>query len=438
MKRILISIFISISIFQAFPQGIVHTLSLNNAVILGIGNRFDVKAGRLNKGMAEIKIKKAKLEWMPVLNATGNIRYNMQLQATLIPAGYVGFTEPTLLVLGATNVSIFGFEITQPLFRPGINTDIRLAKKNAEMNDEKERQFERDVRIQITKAYLDVLLRKFQYQLAIADEQRFRDYMELSYAKLNQGTILETEYKRAVLDHENAILTVTKSYDQYTIAISYLKYQLNIPYNDSIELADSLTSGIISGQLINPPSQIERTEIRQLRMQLQVDNLTIRKSKQAALPSVSLFGNYSEQFLSDRFDYTTWKWWTPFSYAGISISIPITGNFKNSEDILERKLLRDQTALRLEQEKSDVTFDLLRARTDLNSAIGSMQIARNNYDRSINLYNIQKNQYEYGSFPYSSLLDSERTLSQIEAAYLKSAYDLLNARINYLKAVGTE
>ena len=65
-----------------------------------------------------------------------------------------------------------------------------------------------------------------------------------------------------------------------------------------------------------------------------------------------------------------------------------------------------------------------------------MQTTQDNYELSKRIYENQKQQYALGSFQYSNLLDTERSLSTAEQNYVKSVYEYLLAKLNNEKATG--
>ena len=180
-----------------------------------------------------------------------------------------------------------------------------------------------------------------------------------------------------------------------------------------------------------------RTEIKQLMLQQQGIGLELSRTKQNALPSLSFFANYSEQFSYSNLDYALGQWWTPFNYLGIRLNVPITSNFKNSNSIREYKLKSMQTDLDLKQKTADVNYEIQKASAELSNASQNMQETKDNYNLSKIIYENQKLQYNIGSFLYSNLLDTDKSLITTEQSYIKSVYDYLLASINYQKAIGT-
>src|SRR5205085_483556 len=124
---------------SASAQGGQVSLSLNQAMEAGLKNRFDVQAYKYNPEIATNEAKKSKMEWIPDISATGNVRYNPELQAIYVPKGFGGLTEPQLIALGARNNSVFALELNQVIWKPGIATDVKIAANNAELEKEKNR-----------------------------------------------------------------------------------------------------------------------------------------------------------------------------------------------------------------------------------------------------------------------------------------------------------
>jgi outer membrane protein TolC len=178
----------------------------------------------------------------------------------------------------------------------------------------------------------------------------------------------------------------------------------------------------------------ERTEIRQLELIREENKLNLKKYQQTALPSVSLGANYSQQFLSDDFNYGPGRWWSPFSYVALNIHIPISTHFKNRATLAEYRQKISQNEWQLQQRKADIVYEVEQARTALANAILNMKNARNSYELSKTIFQNQRQQYHLGAFDYSVLLDTEKSVSTTERNYIQSAYDLILAQIQLQKA----
>ncbi len=191
--------------------------------------------------IASSEVQKSKKEWLPEISGTGNMRYSPKIQATYVPGGFFS-DEPTLVGLGAKSLAIFGLDLNQPLYKPGLTTDIKLAQNNAAITHERVREEENSIKEQITYAYLNVLLKELQRGIAASEEQRFREYMELAEGKFRLGTMIETDYLKAKLDYENAKVESQKANQNYELALVNVKYKINIPAETKIVLTDTINS----------------------------------------------------------------------------------------------------------------------------------------------------------------------------------------------------
>ena len=438
MKKIMLSVFLGIACSVNAQISSKITLTLKEAMNLGVKNRYDMQANQYNIDLAQNDILKSKKAWIPDLEAEGHIQYNTQIQSTLVPGGFLGSSKPQLLAMGAKNASIFGLSLKQPVFEPGINSNIKLAKNKQALTQEKNRQSEIRIKIQIATAYFNVLLKRLQRQIASNEEKRYREYMELAQGKYQQGALIENDYLRAQLNHENAKVQVQTVTQDYNLSLDKLKNEINVPGETQLVLTDSLNDlNSIEQNTADTFNQAEsRTEIKQLKIEQLGNKLTLEKMHRNALPTLSFVANYSEQFLYDDFSYFKNQWWKPFSYVGLQLSIPITSNLKNKNNIREERLKIDQTNLELKQTQTDIHFEIQKALTDLDNARQNVQSTKSNYHLSQTIYKNQQQQFALGAFQFSDLLDTEKSLHTAEQNYVQAVYDYLVAKISYEKAIG--
>jgi len=412
------------------------TVGLQQAINTGMKNRYDIQASAYKVSLAQNAIDKNRQEWLPEISASGNIRYNTQLQATMIPAGFGGFDKAQLLALGAKNVTIFGLDLVQPLYKPTVVTDARIAQNNLNLQHEKNREQEISIKQQISEAYLNVLFNQLQYRIATDMESRYKSYYDLAAGKYNNGALMENDYLRARLDVQNAQVLTQQSKQNYALAEDYLKYQMNVPASTILVLTDSLTSE--KSPAAQPLTNLAegRPEIKEIQLQQQNNQLQLQKSNRAGLPTVSFFANYSQQFLNEKFPYTQGEWWAPFSYVGLKLNVPITPVFKRQVAKQEYAFQAQQTNLDLQQKKADIEYEIQKTWATLNNAWQNMQATQGNYELSKSIYENQQQQFALGSFQYNNLLDTEKSLSTAEQNYVKGVYDFLLAKLNYQKATG--
>ena len=438
MKRIKYILILSVFCGTITAQTDAIKLSLNQAIQLGINNRFDAKGGAMNIDMAKNKVTISKKELLPDISVNGKITYNDHVQPTIVSPGMLGFTEAQKITLGMKNNTVFSLDLNYTIYKPGLYTDIKIASNNLELEKEKNNKSDNDIKVEIAKVYDNVLLKSLQSEIARRNENRYKEYYNLASGKYSNGALLESDMQLAELDYKNAKANAEKQKQNYLLSIQDLKYKINVPLQSVILLTDSLQSSIEENIRITPPVDViaNRSEIKQLKIHQFGYQLELKKAKQNYLPTLSLFADYIQLFQNEAFLYSDNFFWSPVSYVGAKLSIPISGSIKNTNKVNEFNLKLVQTNLEMKQKTTDVQYEVQEAVTKLNNAKQNLTVAYDNYLLSQKVYELKKHQYSLGSFSYEKLLDTEKSLSTTEQEYITGVYDYLIAKINYQKATG--
>lgn len=436
MKKILALSFI---LFAVYTQGQSDSLriSLKDAVTIGLSKRFDVQANDYNAIIANSDVNAKQNAWLPEISGGGTVRLNTQIQQAYIPAGFAGLQDPMLVKFGATNIAVFGLDLNQTIFNPNIKNDITLAKSQVELQKQKDEQEKKVIRERITQAYLNVLLRNLQANIARDNEKRFNEYYLLAKGKFDAGALIENEMLRAQLDYENAKLETQKTVQNLTTAYAQLAYQMNVSQTQPLALTDRLSDLQMAtlSQDLNYAFG-NRSDLIVLNQQRNLAQQQISKSKQAVIPSLSFFANFSKQYTNMNFNFGDSKWWSPYSFVGINLRVPISAYYKDKPQIASQELKLKQLELQIEQRKADITYQHSAAIADLQNASKNVTQTQQSYTLSKRIYALQQEQVKSGSLLYASLLDTERSLSLAEQNYIRAVYDYMIAQINFQRATG--
>ncbi|WP_161973452.1 TolC family protein [Arcticibacter tournemirensis] len=412
-------------------------LSLAQAMQTAIERRYDIRANKLDADIAANKISKAKNEWLPTLKADGEVRYNAQLQ-TMILDGFGGNGGKEKIEVGTTNFTTLSMDLSQNIYKPGLNADINIAKAENKAEQQKTAEKENTIRMQVAEAYLNVILKQKQLQLAKDNTRRYREYLDVSSERKRLGTILETDLLKAQTDLENASLTEKESTQNYDLAMKALKYQMNIQDDMPLVLTDSLQTLIIANHLTDSHvDMLERPELKQLKFLEEANDLKIRKENSKWAPTLSLTGNYTTLYQAADFKYIA-SMWTPYNYIGIKASLPITELWTRSANKKEYRLKASQLQMQYQQKQQDLNYEVTKNKTELWNTTGNIQSAENSLTLSRTLRQNQFNNYKLGTVTYSAVLDAEATINTAEQNYVKAVYNYLLAYYNFKKLNGFE
>jgi len=424
MKRyffIMIALISSVGISQAQQR-----LSLAEAMEYATKSRYDAQANRIDIDLAENAVNQARNEWIPEITATGQVLYNVKLQTMIFDSGEE-------FQMGTKNLTTLGLELNQPLYKPGLTTDIKINKAALSVQKEVLREKENDIKMYVVEAYLNVILREQQLELSRTSTERYKSYFDLAKDKMELGTILESELLQAQTDYENARTELQKVEQTYDLAMKALKYHLNLPDTETLILTDSL-----SVLLNDNPMQVwnttieDRPELRELYYSGQENDLRLKKSSMTWAPTISLVANYTTEFQASNFNYSR-QLWFPYNYVGIKASFTLSNLFKLGANRREYKLKSSQLAMQYNQKKHDISYEIDKCNTELLNATGNIRATTRTLDLSKELYSGQLAIYRLGTITYSALLDAESSVSTAEQNYITAVYDYLIAYYNYKK-----
>ncbi|TAE20838.1 MAG: TolC family protein [Cytophagales bacterium] len=430
------NLLLSLLLFGSIATHAQTNLSLTQALELGLKNRYDLQADALNLSLAVNTVQKTRNAWLPTVTASGNVRYNTQLQKTVLPAGAFGNAEAQRLAFGTRNSTVLSLDLTQPLYRPEHKTDLAIGQNTFQLERERHTQQQTNAKVGIAEAYLNVLLRELQRSVAQSDAARNQTYFELSEGKHRLGTLPEADFLNARLQTETSRQSAQTAEQNYRQAQATLCYRLNIPTDTTLVLTDRIENQSLTDDLSQSEGAVlNRTELRQSQLQQEGFALQSRRVQEGLKPTVSLYGNYSAQFLANDFNYVGQPW-NPFNYVGLQVSVPLSARLTRRTNQQTYQLQARQTELRRQQTETDIAHELRQARTDFNNARTNLQSTRTSLDVARQLSELQQAQYRLGTRLYSQVLDAEKSVQAAQQSYLEAAYAFLVARLNYEKALG--
>lgn len=439
MKKIVIRFITYLAVLvQVFPV-FAQKITLNEAIQKGIENRIELKAQALNIQIANSENDKIKAQWLPQVSANGDIRWNTQLQTTVLPFALPGSTESqTIVRLGRPFNNTFALQAEQKVYDANKKIDRLVNNTQTEAQKNALEQQIINLKQSITEAYFSAVFSKEKLRLSEIALQRANAYLDAGKVKFEQGTILKNDLDKFSLDVSNAKLTQTKNVQDYELSLVTLQYQLNT--GDAIEPSEDLTSTLNYSQMTeltdNQLNSDKRTEIKAEELSLQLNELNVQKQKIRNLPTVAAYGNYSAFQISDTFNPFASGTWFTANYVGIRANIPIFDGKQaklSSQDFLVRQKINQ---LNMERLRNDFNYESKSTWNTLQQSKLNLEEAKKNITLAQQILETDKFRFEQGVIVISDLKNSEYSLQNAENQYLSSIYNFLVASVRYKKASG--
>lgn len=436
MKKVnfwfIIYTFIFMQGFSSFAQKI----TLNDAIQKGIENRIELKTQALNIQIASNENNKIKAKWLPQVSASGDIRWNTQLQTTVLPFALPGSTESqTVIKLGRPFNNTFALQAEQKIYDANKKIDRLANDAQTDLQKNTLEQQKINLKQTITEAYFGAVFNKEKLKLSETALLRANAYLDAAQVKFQQGTILKNDLDKFSLDVSNAKLTQTKNVQDYELSLVTLQYQLNT--GDKVEPSEDLTSILNYSQIVENQFNTEkRTEVKAEELNLRLNELNGQKQKIRNLPTVSAYGNYSVFQLSETFNPFASKTWFPANYLGIRANIPIFDGKQAKLSMNDFAVRQQINQLNLERLKNDFNYESKSTWNTLQQSKLNLEEAKKNIALAQQILETDKFRFEQGVIVISDLKNSEYSLQNSENQYLSNIYNFLVASVRYKKASG--
>lgn len=341
--------------------------------------------------------------------------------------------------VGRWNTFNGGLNASMPLVNAQLWESISISGDAVELAVEKARSSRLEMVTQVKQAYYAVLLAKEAFDVYKEVYENAVENFGQTEKKYNVNKASELEYVRAKSNVAAAIPNVYNAESQVILALWQLKAVMGIDLDRNIDVEGSLSDhpvmmarGIIAG---GEADLDNNSTMRQLAIQAEQLAKTVKAQKYAYLPSLGVSFSYSMYAMTNDFNFSEYKW-TPHSYVGLSLSIPIFSGGKRANDVRQAKVQQAELDMqRIDTErklKISIRQSLITMETNMKSyyaADEAVMMARKAYDISAKSYNV-------GKSTLTDLNDAQLVLTQAKLSKSQAVYNYLVAQAGLEQTLG--
>jgi outer membrane protein len=330
----------------------------------------------------------------------------------------------------------YGFSSAWTIYRGGyLNYDVKsknLQLQAANLNTE---VTQNDITLQITQAYLNILLAK--ESIVYADELAKSSQAQYEQGKIRYtaGSIAKKDLLQLEAQAAGDQYNLVSAQNQYRQNVLILKQILQLPTTTGFKPV--LPDTLIAEQAI--PSLLEaqqvalqnRPEIRYNQLQIQVAETELQKARAGYKPNISLGGSIATGY-SDNQDVKYFNQVNNNLYQrlGATLAIPIFDNRTNKTNVERSKILIDQARLTLEQAKATLNQQMEQAYIGALNAQAQYKSADAQLQANREAYNISLEQLKLGAITTVDLLVQRNLYVQSLQNFIEAKYNsVLNTKI---------
>jgi outer membrane protein TolC len=419
----------------AFAQ---ETYTLDKAVTYAMDHSPVLNINKLKLQEASIQVDESKLQYVPDIYLSGDLRRNLIIPATPVPANVFdpSASEGELMYLKFNTKwnSSAGLNMKYDLFNPEKVNSVAKQQHQLRIQEYDTEMSEAELKEKVALAYADCIIAEEQVKLLKDDVVYFEELLDNANQLFKKEQISLSEKNdanRAYNESVSKFLEAEKIAGDRKAELLYL-------------IGKDVTSENIESLFLEEdiPSLLEKVEQKktsknilndlEVLRQQEVTNLASLKVKSAQLkyaPTLSLNGYLGSNYYNNDFSLFNNNHWRGNSYIGLSVMLPISRSLNTTKEVsrlrlqqqMETENLRD---IRNKQEKERLNnLSLLQVRQK------NYQLSRDSWEMSLQNSKAVQLQYEKGYIRQSDLLNEQQKAGQYRHNFLQAAYDLFNILI---------
>ncbi len=436
------------------------SFTVDEAIEYAMQRSASLKMKQIDIAEAEYEIKSLRSNGLPKVNGTVNYQYfpavpqtpledfitpiviNV-LNNTVAQGNEIPFPDPQVFEFSfvtKNNLSA-NIEASSLIFDGSYLAALKAARLYKTFVDEGVAVAEQDIRNNVTKAYLAVLIldkNKETIQNNITNLER--TYFEMN-EMYKEGFIEKLDVQRIELTLSRLRSESQKLLQVENLSKNLLKFQMDYPLSDDIELTEDLETVIGMAQiddvdLESPISYDLRPEYRQIKRGLELQDLNVERLERSNWPSLSAFANLGESLQRNNLFDSNEAGWLPSAVVGLNLNVPIyDGGFRKAE-IGKAKLANDRALLELENFERAVALQIYNARLQFVNAKTTLENAEYTLVLTEEIYETTQIKFREGVGSSIESTQAEASLFEAQSNYINALYDLLNAKTDLDIAIG--
>lgn len=434
MKRINNSV-IALSLFVGIANANAQekrTLTLDEAVQLGIQNSKNLKIDAAKIEEATADLLEAKNRQLPELKVSGSYMYlpikpNVDIKLSGL-AGGAGGPEIHQVVYGSANLSV-------PIYSGGrIKYGIQSAKYLVEASKLSTENDKIAIAYNVAQAYNNLFkanqsIKVFEENLA-ASQKRDETFLKME----NNGLIARNDRLKANLQTSNIELQLLEAKNNYNIANINMDLLLGLPETTELTVDENY---IEEGSDVKPvdyyvtEARENRKDLQALAQQRKAAELGSKAAKAENLPSIAFTGGYVAADIP--------KFLTVYNAinVGIGVSYNLSNLWKENSSLRQSQAREKQLAATDELLNDNIKLDVNREYQNTDYSKKRIAVFEKSAEQANENYRITKNKYDNGLATMTELLDADAAQIAANVGVINAKADAALAYRKLLQTTGT-
>ena len=341
--------------------------------------------------------------------------------------------------VGRANTLSAGINASMPLVNLQLWESLSLSGDQVELAVEQARESRLGMVTSVKQAYFAVLMAKASYDVYNAVYENAVENYKLTEMRYNAQKASELDFTRAKSTLAAAIPNLYNAENAIEISLWQLKAVIGLDLDRPIDVVgtlDDYSSEMFRQITEGGEASLEKnSQLRQLELQASQLARQIRMQQYAALPSLSLTFAYNYNAMSEDYDFKNYQW-TPYSYIGVSLSIPIFAGGQRYNAIKQAKVQAQELDYQKINAERQTRIAIRQSLSTMDTSLKTYDAAKDALESAEKAFDIALKSYEVGRTTFTDLNNTELTLTQTRLQVYQAVYNFVLAKAGLEQTLG--
>ena len=416
--------------------------SLQQSIDYAIKNSPNYLNSELDLKNAEYRRKEITGLGLPQVTGSVDLKNYLELPTSLLPGQFFGAPAGTYVPVkfGTKFNSTAGINASQLIFSSDYIFGLKASTEFINLSKISVTRSKAELVSQVSKAYYTVIINRDRIKLLEANVVRLKKILDDTKAFNKQGFAELIDVERLEVQYNNLITEKDKTVRLIGLSETVLKFQMGYKLSDPITLSDSLNINTDTFEELSS-SKIDitkRPDYQLLKAQQSLLDIDVKRLKWGYMPTLAAYGAYQYNAQREKFDFLdTEQQWFKIALIGATLNLTIFDGFQRHNKIQQAKIssLKNLNTIKTIEQAGELEATV--ASISYNNAYSSVLVQKKNMILAQHVYDVAQKKYQGGVGTTLEIVNAETSLKEAQTNYYNAVYDMLIAKIDYKKAIGT-
>jgi outer membrane protein len=448
IQRLMVLVLLLTAAKGKTQEALQNSFSLQQAIDYALKNSPSQQNAQLDLQSAEYRKQEITGMGLPQVNGSFDVKDYLKLPVSVIDARAFNpmLTEPTYttITFGVKYNATAGVSVSQLLFSSDYIFGLKASSEFMNLSRMNLNRNKAEVIAAVSKAYYNVLINQERIKLLESNITRIEKTFNDTKAFNQQGFAEKIDVERLEVAFNNLVSEKTKVLKLIGLTESLLKFQMGYKISEPITLTDKINTDEIDGNSLSGANIdiTRRPDYKMLQAQQTLLNLDVKRLQWGYLPTLAGYGAF--QLITNRptanifetDENSAIKRWYRVGLIGLTLNMNLFDGMQRHYKIQQAKMTALKNTNTLRNLELAAELEATVASISYDNAVTSVSVQKKNLELAQHVYDVSQKKYLSGVGSNLEVVTAETSLKEAQTNYLNALYDMVVAKIDYLKATG--